>query len=132
MRTFVIAAALAGSFALSTALPSGANAATLSGSWSGSGYVKPASGARENVRCRVTYSPISSKTVRVTATCASAATTIRQTGSLTKVREDRYIGDFFNSQYNVKGRVRVLIRGSSQTVTFSSSDGRGQLSLRRR
>ena len=38
-----------------------AAAASLGGSWSGSGFVKPASGQRERVRCRVTYTRLSKK-----------------------------------------------------------------------
>lgn len=107
-------------------------AETLSGTWVGSGFVSPAAGQRERVRCRVIYTPRSSRIVGVSATCASASTTLRQVGELVKVRENRYVGDFFNPQFNISGRVRVVLSGGSQTVTLSSSEGQGQLSLRRR
>lgn len=48
------------------------------------------------------------------------------------VTPTRYIGDFYNSQYDISGRIRVSISGSSQTVTFASDRGSGSLSLRRR
>lgn len=109
-----------------------AKADTLSGSWSGSGYVQPRDGQREKVRCRVNYSPQGASTVAVTATCASASATINQTGSLSKVSDSRYIGDFYNSEYDVSGRIRVSISGNSQTVSFSGSKGSGSLSLKRK
>ena len=109
-----------------------ASADVLSGTWSGGGYVQPTDGQREKVRCRVTYSPQGASTVAVAATCASSSTTIQQTGSLTKVSDTKYVGDFYNSEYNISGRVRVSISGSSQTVSFSSPRGTGSMSLSRR
>lgn len=109
-----------------------AKADTLSGTWSGTGYVQPKDGQREKVRCRVSYSPQGASVVAVSATCASASTTIQQSGSLSKVSESRYVGDFYNSQYDISGRVRVSISGGSQTVSFSSPRGSGSMSLKRR
>ncbi len=104
----------------------------LSGSWSGGGYVQPKDGQREKVRCRVSYSPQGGSTVGVSATCASASLTIRQAGSLTMVNPNRYVGDFYNSEYDISGRIRVSVSGNSQTVSFSSPRGGGSLSLSRR
>lgn len=125
MRTFLIALPLSCAFAAT------ASADMLSGTWSGSGSVSPKEGKTEAVRCKVTYSPEGSA-VSVTATCASSSTTIHQTGSLSKVSDSKYVGDFYNSQYDISGRVRVTISGSSQTVTFSSPRGSGSLHLSRR
>jgi hypothetical protein len=47
------------------------------------------------------------------------------------VSPNRYVGDFYNSEYDISGRVRVVISGSSQTVTFSSAKGSGSLSLKK-
>lgn len=125
-------AALAAAFGLlAFAGASVAKAEPLSGTWSGTGYVQPRDGQREKVRCRVTYSPQGSSVVAVSATCASASTTIHQTGSLSMVSPTKYIGDFYNSEYDVSGRIRVSVSGSSQTVSFSGAKGSGSLSLRR-
>lgn len=114
-------------------LPAGSvSADSLSGNWSGSGYVQPTNGKRENVRCKVTYTPQGAKVVAVAATCASASVTIRQTGSLSLVNSNRYVGEFYNPDYDISGRVRVNVSGGSQTVTFSSARGGGSMSLRRR
>lgn len=109
-----------------------ASAVTLDGVWIGGGYAQPQSGARERLRCRVTYSRISRKVYSVNAICATAAARIRQTGELIMVRPGLFVGDFVNHQYDIAGRVRVRTRGSRQSVTFSSRAGRGSLSLRKR
>jgi hypothetical protein len=120
-------------FALSVMAPSLALAASmLEGTWTGGGYVQPANGERERVTCKVVYRQISDKLHSVTATCATASMKIVQTGELTTVREDRYIGDFANIDYKVFGRVRVVVKGNSQNVTFSSEVGTGTLALKRR
>ena len=112
--------------------PSDLFAATLDGQWSGSGYVVPTSGKREKVRCRVTYNRQGERTYGVVAVCASASVTVRQTGQLLMVDQSRYVGDFHNAQYSISGRVRVRVSGGTQTVTFESANGTGQLTLRRR
>ena len=114
------------------ALSANAYAGPLDGNWSGSGYVKPADGQRESVRCRVSYSAQGSSVVAVSATCASASNTIHQTGQLSMVNPNRYVGDFYNSEYDISGRIQVSVSGSSQTVTFSGARGSGSLSLSRR
>ncbi|MEW5964178.1 MAG: hypothetical protein AB1749_11510 [Pseudomonadota bacterium] len=125
------ALAIASLIALS--LPTGsASAESLAGTWSGTGYAAPASGQREKVACRITYSPQGSKVFAVVATCASPSTKVVQTGQLTMVDRNRYIGEVYNAEYNISGRVRVVISGSRQTVTFTSSQGSGQATLTKR
>lgn len=118
--------------ALALPLPALAGSSVLEGSWSGGGYVHPTNGQREKVSCRVTYHQTSDTVHSVKATCASASAKIVQTGLLTTVNESRYIGDFTNKEYNISGSVRVVVRGNSQDVTFSSSSGTGSLALKKR
>jgi hypothetical protein len=125
----VVFAALAASF---FALPAAAVAEPLKGTWSGSGYVRPAKGQSESVRCRVSYNPEGSKVVAVSATCASSSITLHQTGELSMVSPGRYVGDFYNPEYDVSGRIQVSVSGSSQTVTLSGPRGGGSLSLTKR
>lgn len=123
---------LAAPFSLAVLVaPVPAVAVGLNGTWSGSGYVKPTSGERESVRCRVTFNRQSSKVFGVRATCASSSNNIRQTGEVLMIRPNYYVGDFYNRQYDISGRIRVTVRGSTQTVTFSGDNGRGQLTLRK-
>ena len=101
----------------------------LEGTWSGSGYVVPKTGDRENVRCRVRFSRQSSKVFSVEATCSSATTNVVQTGEVLEVSAGRYAGDFYNPQYNISGRIRIQMSGTHQTVSFSGAQGQGSLSL---
>jgi hypothetical protein len=101
----------------------------LDGTWSGSGYVVPKDGARESVRCRVRFDKQSATVYAVSATCQSASTDIVQTGEVIAVSGGRYVGDFYNAQYDVSGRIKVQVSGNHQTVTFSGSRGQGSLSL---
>jgi hypothetical protein len=116
---------------LSLAQPATA-ASMLEGTWTGGGYVQPRNGARERVSCKVVYRRLNETVHTVTATCATASMKIVQTGELTTVREGRYIGDFANLEYKIFGRVRVIVKGNSQNVTFTSEAGEGTLALRRR
>ncbi len=109
-----------------------ADAASLQGSWTGKGYVSPKEGARESVTCRISYSQESGTVYGVKATCASPSANIRQTGEVLMVNPNLFVGDFYNPQYDLSGRVRVTISGSSQTVTFSGDHGSGSISLTKR
>ncbi|MEZ5925672.1 MAG: hypothetical protein R3D57_14930 [Hyphomicrobiaceae bacterium] len=128
-RTFLIVAALF-TLALSAA-PVGA-ASILEGTWSGTGYVQPRDGQRERVTCKVVYRQLNPTVHSVKATCATASMKIIQTGELSTVREGRYIGDLANLQYKIFGRVRVIVQGNNQNVTFTSEAGEGTLALKRR
>ena len=107
-------------------------AQALDGAWSGSGFVKPNSGQREKVRCRVRYSKQGAKVYGVTARCASASTTLHQTGEVLKIRPNLFVGDFYNAQFDFRGRIRVVVSGKSQRVTLSGNGASGSLRLRKR
>lgn len=108
-----------------------ADAAPLAGSWSGGGTVTLKNGQRERVRCRVSYRP-SGRTVAVTATCSHAGGRTTQKGRVSRRGKNVYGGFFRNAQYAVSGSVTVKVRGSQQTVTATSTQGRIYLSLRKR
>lgn len=109
-----------------------AAAASLQGSWSGKGYVSPKEGARESVTCRISYSQESGTVYGVKATCASPSASIRQTGEVLMVNPNLFVGDFYNPDFDMSGRVRVTLSGSSQTVTFSGDHGSGSIILTKR
>ena len=113
-------------------LPIASHAASIEGTWSGSGFVKPKDSKRQKVRCRITYSRESKKVFGVRASCATTSNKILQTGKVLKVSSKRYIGDFYNKEFDVSGRVRVSVSGSRQTVSFSSLRGHGRVTLRKR
>ena len=117
---------------LQAALPSQAHAASIKGSWRGAGVVTSKSGARERVRCRVTYGRTRGKFFSVNARCASSAGQFNQSGTVKRVSRNRYVGTVYNTDYNVRGRVVIRAKGKRQSVSITSSEGKGYLSLRRR
>ena len=104
----------------------------LEGYWRGSGYVSPAKGRRERVRCRVWISRASGESYSVKARCASQGANIDQVGRVSKTGGNSYSGDFFNSDFNIRGRIRITLRGNRQAVALSSKEGSGRLTLFRR
>ena len=110
----------------STAEPGG-----LSGSWSGGGWVSFSSGSKEKARCHARYSG-SGGSYSVTATCATASGKASQTATVYKTGGNSYKGSFVNSQYNIRGSIRVVVHGKSQSVSLSGDGASAQLSLSRR
>lgn len=104
----------------------------LQGYWRGSGYISPAKGHRERVRCRVWISSGSAGAYSVKARCASQGTNIDQTGRVKKTGRNSYTGQFYNSDFNIRGRIRITLHGNRQSVTMHSSSGSGRLTLFRR
>ncbi|HEU0059932.1 MAG TPA: hypothetical protein VFR19_08645 [Hyphomicrobiaceae bacterium] len=108
-----------------------AEAAGLEGSWSGGGTVRFASGAEEQARCRAHYSRRSNAVYVLRATCATASGKAAQSATLQKVGDNRYSGTFYNSDYDITGRIYVILRGSSQSVRLTSSSGSASFRLSR-
>lgn len=129
-RNFALVTLVALSFA-GLADP-GAAEPGLSGSWSGGGWVSFASGNREKARCRARYSKASSNSYKLRATCATSAGKASQTATLYKLASGRYRGTFYNTDYNVSGTIRVVVRGRSQSVSLAGDGARASLSLRKR
>ena len=111
--------------------PSTAEPGGLTGSWSGGGWVSFSSGAKEKARCHARYSG-SGGSYSVTATCATASGKASQTATVYKTGGNSYKGSFVNSQYNIRGSIRVVVHGKSQSVSLSGDGASAQLSLSRR
>lgn len=109
-----------------------AEAGSLAGVWSGGGFVTPKDGKKERIRCRVTYTQETAKVYRVSADCATSELKVYQSGNILEVGKGRFAGDFYNSQWDVNGKVRVVVSGNSQSVTLTSSSGNGSLRLKKR
>lgn len=133
MKTTVCA--FASAVLLSCAAPltiASANAASISGTWAGTGTVKLEAGSSEIVRCQVTYNRISGQNFSLSARCATSSTRIDQAGELTRVSNGRYVGSVHNQQYNVSAKVKIKVSGNRQVVRISSGKGSANLTLRRR
>lgn len=107
------------------------SAASLSGSWSGGGWVSFSNGSREKARCHASYSG-GGASYTVTATCATASGKASQTAKVYRVSGSSYKGSFYNRDYNVRGSIRVHVKGKSQSVSLSGDGTSAQLNLRRR
>ena len=111
--------------------PGKADSQNLEGSWRGVGAFSFMWGTKEHARCRADYSRNSETSYAVKAVCTTASATATQTAVLRKVGENRYRGNFHNSQYNVSGTISVVIRGTKQDVTLTSDGASAALTLMR-
>jgi hypothetical protein len=112
--------------------PSAAEPRSLAGSWSGGGWVSFSTGTKEKARCRATYSRAGKNSYNLHATCATSSGKASQTATVYHVSGSRYRGSFYNSDYNVRGTIRVVVSGGSQSVSLAGDGASASLSLRRR
>lgn len=115
-------------------LPGSSNAETesLTGSWSGGGWVAFASGAKERARCQARYSRASGNSYTLTASCATSSAKASQTATVSRVSDNRYHGSFHNTEYNVSGSISVVVHGKSQSVNLAGDGASASLQLSRR
>jgi hypothetical protein len=104
----------------------------LAGSWSGGGWVSFSTGTKEKARCRANYARVSGDSYTLHATCATSSGKASQTATVYKVSASRYRGSFHNAEYNVSGTIRVVVHGSSQSVSLAGDGASASLSLSRR
>jgi len=104
----------------------------LSGSWSGGGWVSLASGNRERARCRARYSRASSNSYRLRAVCATTSGKASQTATVYRLSRGRYRGTFYNTEFNITGTIRVVVRGRSQSVSLAGGGASASLRLSKR
>jgi hypothetical protein len=107
-------------------------AAGIEGSWSGSGTVTLSNGAREKARCRATFNHAGGRTYAMSATCATASAKVSQTAILSQNTANRFGGTFYNPEFGVTGRIRVIVNGARQTVYLSGSAGHAVFNMSRR
>ncbi len=68
----------------------------------------------------------------MSATCATAAAKVSQTAILSENTQNRYGGTFYNPEFGVTGRIRVILSGKRQTVYLTGSAGFATISMVRR
>lgn len=99
-------------------------AASLDGTWSGSGTVQPDKGEKEKARCRAVFKKYSEKSYKVAAKCSIPSLgVVRQVAVVKKTGENKYTGKFFNSDYNVRGIITIIVKGDKQTVSLKADAG---------
>jgi hypothetical protein len=97
--------------------------ADLPGSWSGTGTIAMANGAKERIRCKAEYRLADRVTVRVEMTCASDSYRFQLRSNTTAV-DQRLSGTWNESTRGVGGQIfgrivgnRLEIRADGQTFT---------------
>lgn len=106
--------------------------AGLAGSWSGGGWVSFSNGNRERASCRASYSRAGADSYNLQATCATSSGKASQSATVYKVTGSAYRGSFYNTEWNIRGTIRVVIHGSSQSVSLAGEGASASLSLRKR
>jgi hypothetical protein len=79
----------------------------------------------------VSFARIEQKSYRVSSLCMTGDRRYEQTGRVTSVGGNRYIGSVFNEQFNERGNVVLLQRGSHLSVSVSGGRGTASLTLSR-
>ena len=122
------------SFVLVVASVAGGSAGKdpLAGRWSGSGSASFGPSGKERIKCRATYSRVSSSSYRMRAKCSNGATRVSQSAELSKISDTKYSGKFHNYDYGISGSIVVRLDGRRQNVTLRSEKGSAKISLRRR
>jgi hypothetical protein len=123
---------LVGALAISTAAAGKSESESLAGSWSGGGWVAFSSGNKEKARCRARYRRNGGNSYTLQATCATSSGKASQTATVYRVTGSRYRGSFYNTDYNVRGTIRVVVSGSSQSVSLAGDGASASLSLHKR
>jgi hypothetical protein len=121
----VVAAGLLGT------APSSASAQTIVGNWSGSGTIVFPSGEQERARCRATFRPAAGGDVTMTGVCATASVRVSQSATLSRVTHNTYHGDFFNTEYNISGSIRIRLQGSRLNASLNGGGGSAHFVLGR-
>jgi hypothetical protein len=103
-------------------------AASLEGSWRGSGIVSYKGGA-DKVRCRVHFSRAGAKSFGVSSDCATETGRYATTGRVVASGANRYFGLIQGE--GVTGKVVIVQHGKRLSVSVTSRRGSAKLSLSR-
>lgn len=129
-RSLILASGLALLWLAFAAAPAAADPADLAGNWRGSGTVTFSSGAKEQARCRATFSPSGKQAYDVSATCASQSGTVSQT-AFVRGTGNRYRGTFYNPEFDTSGRIQLNVSGRSMVARLTSSKGSALIRMSR-
>jgi hypothetical protein len=102
--------------------------ASVAGSWSGGGMMKPSDGPSERVRCKVSYDVKSTgQSVKMNVLCASDAYKMNLSANIDE-NGTELSGNWFESQYrqggkvsgrNVDGRIEARVEGDTITALLN-------------
>jgi hypothetical protein len=121
----VVVAGIAGA----TSTPAAAQ--SIVGSWSGGGLIVFPSGEKERARCRATFRNLSGGGVSMHGVCATASTRVSQSASLSRLTSTTYSGEFYNTEYNLSGSIRIRLQGNKLNASLTSGGATAQFVLGR-
>jgi hypothetical protein len=104
---------------------------TLAGWWSSSGTAQHRR-RMYPVHCRVRFSPSAGNYVSVTAICTQGNRRYEETGRVVRSHGNSYSGSVYDTQFNERGSVFLVVRGNRLSVTVNSPRGQARLTLSRR
>ncbi len=135
-RTFAggvgVASALAAALCVLTLGTSTASAQSLAGSWAGAGMIVYPSGEKERARCRVTFRTAGGGDVSMRAICATASARVIQDAALSRLTGDVYSGEFTNTEYGIRGSIRIKVHSTKKlSASLSGGGGSAHFSLNR-
>lgn len=133
---FLLTGVLGGAVAIAAATGVWVGAATaqqisLEGAWRGGGSFSLVSGKSEKARCQASFSKSGGSSFSMTATCATTDVRVTQTASLDRTGPNRFVGDFFNSDFGVSGTIKITVNGNTLTASLSGDKGSAIMSLSR-
>jgi hypothetical protein len=108
-----------------------ASAQSILGSWSGNGTIVYPSGEQERARCRATFHNSGGGGVAMRAICATASLRVTQTASLAQLTSNTFSGEFYNTEYNLSGSIRVRVQGNRLNASLNGGGGSAQFSMNR-
>lgn len=124
MRHILIVSLIALGAAFTPALA----AASLEGSWRGSGIVSHR-GSADAMRCRVSFARVSAKSFALSSQCATETGRYDASGRVVSSGANRYFG--LVQGQGVSGKVVIVQHGNRLSVTVTSRRGSAKLSLSR-
>lgn len=124
------AGALAGLMGVTGIAATPAAAQSIVGSWSGSGTIIFPSGETERARCRATFRNAGGG-VSMHGVCATASARVSQSASLSRLTSTSYSGEFFNTEFNISGSIRIRMQGNKLNASLNGGGATAQFVLGR-
>jgi hypothetical protein len=125
------ASALAGALGVVSVTATPAAAQSIIGQWSGGGLIIFPSGEKERARCRATFRNVGGGGVSMNGVCATASVRVSQSASLSRLTSTTYSGEFFNTEFNISGSIRIRLHGNKINASLSGGGATAQFVLGR-
>jgi hypothetical protein len=106
-------------------------AQSIHGTWSGGGMIIFPSGEKEHARCRATFRPAGGGGISMQGICATASVRVSQSASLSRLTSTTYSGEFYNTEYNISGSIRIRLHGNTLNASLNGGGATAQFVLGR-